>query len=143
MGKNNQRTTEPAAPPITEASAYSIEIDEILATLSSLKGLSEDAAKELGYKPGAVNREVLACEAATAILSALQDEGIKDPDGVRDLVHDYNALAEQYRKMHQHYEEPAKLNLVGSAYICPKCHRHTYYHSKYCWNCGKRIGWGR
>lgn len=131
-----------------EAPAQGMSIDEIVATLSSLKGLSEDAAKELGYKPGAVNREVAACEAATDILTALQDEGIKDPEQVRDLIHDYNALAEQYQKMHQRHEvaeAPVRFSngLRTLAHLCPDCRSKTSPGNNYCWNCGKRLNWGR
>lgn len=84
-----------------------------------------------------------ACEAATDILTVLQDEGIKDPEQVRDLIHDYNALAEQYQKMHQKYEEPAKPQPLGKFSICPECHKQIAPKDSFCWNCGKRLGWGR
>lgn len=88
-----------------------------------------------------------ACEAATDILTALQDEGIKDPEQVRDLIHDYNALAEQYQKMHQRYEEPAKVLRLGggarAACLCPECHNQSRPGNAYCWNCGKRLDWRR
>lgn len=122
-------------------------IDAILAQLASMK----DNAKSSLHTP--IDKDfddvwladVAACEAATAILSALQDEGIADPEGVRDLVHDYNALAEQYRKMHQQYEQPEKPQTIGAAkvYVCPKCHRPSRPGNNYCWNCGKRLDWGR
>ena len=90
---------------------------------------------------------VAACEAATDILNTLQDEGIKDPEQVRDLIHDYNALAEQYRKMHQRYEEPAQVLRLGggarAACLCPKCHNQSRPGNAYCWNCGKRLDWRR
>lgn len=88
-----------------------------------------------------------ACEAATDILTVLQDEGIKDPEQVRDLIHDYNALAEQYQKMHQKYEEPAPVMRLGSgaraACLCPECHNQSRPGNAYCWNCGKRLDWRR
>ena len=84
---------------------------------------------------------VAACEAATDILNALQDEGIKDPEQVRDLIHDYNALAEQYQAMHRKYEEPAKPQPLGEFSVCPECHRQIAPKDSFCWNCGKRLGW--
>lgn len=83
-----------------------------------------------------------ACEAATDILTVLQDEGIKDPEQVRDLIHDYNALAEQYQKMHQHYEKPEKPIQLGAAYICPNCKKQLRQtNAGHCWACGKRLNW--
>ena len=86
-----------------------------------------------------------ACEAAAAILSALQDEGLNDPEQVRDMIYDYRALAEQYQTMRQHYIEPAKPERLGTlpfTVICPKCHRQVKpVNSSYCQNCGKRLGW--
>ena len=130
-----------------EPSSKGMSIGEIASTLATFKEMSEDAAKKLNYTPDAVNREVLACEAATDILTALQDEGIKDPEQVRDLIHDYNALAEQYQKMHQRYEEPAQVLRLGggarAACLCPECHNQSRPGNAYCWNCGKRLGWRR
>lgn len=130
-----------------EPSSKGMSIGEIASTLATFKEMSEDAAKKLNYTPDAVNREVLACEAAIDILTALQDEGIKDPEQVRDLIHDYNALAEQYQKMHQRYEEPAQVLRLGggarAACLCPECHNQSRPGNAYCWNCGKRLGWGR
>lgn len=130
-----------------EPHSKGMSIDEIASTLATFKEMSEDAAKKLNYTPDAVNREVLACEAATDILTALQDEGIKDHEQVRDLIHDYNALAEQYQKMHQRYEEPAQVLRLGggarAACLCPECHNQSRPGNPYCWNCGKRLGWRR
>lgn len=124
-------------------------IDAVLAQLASLKDNSKSFID--GTDPEADSiwvTDVAACEAATAILSALQDEGIKDPEGVRDLVHDYKALAEQYRKMHQKYEEPKTVLRIGgagarAACLCPDCRSQSRPGNAYCWNCGKRLGWGR
>lgn len=83
-----------------------------------------------------------ACEAATDILTVLQDGGIKDPEQVRDLIHDYNALAEQYQKMHQHYEKPENPIQLGAAYICPNCKKQLRQtNAGHCWACGKRLNW--
>ena len=90
--------------------------------------------------------DVEACE-ATAILSALQDEGIKDPEEVRDLIHDYNALAQQYQALHKKHEEPATVLRIGggtrAAYLCPDCRSQSRPGNAYCWNCGKRLVWRR
>ena len=142
MKKQDKRNKATAEPP-----SEGMSIDEIASTLATFKEMSEDAAKKLNYTPDAVNREVLACEAATDILTALQDEGINDPEQVRDLIHDYNALAEQYQKMHQRYEEPAQVLRLGggarAACLCPECHNQSRPGNAYCWNCGKRLDWRR
>ena len=137
MKKQDKRNKATAEPP-----SEGMSIDEIASTLATFKEMSEDAAKKLNYTPDAVNREVLACEAAIDILTALQDEGIKDPEQVRDLIHDYNALAEEYQKMHQHYEKPEKPIQLGAAYICPNCKKQLRQtNAGHCWACGKRLNW--
>lgn len=131
------------APAESPSKNKGIGIDEIVATLSSFKDMSKDAAQKAGYRPDAVNREVLACEAATDILTALQDEGIEDPEQVRDLINGYNALAEQYQKMHQQYEDPEPIKRLGNLFLCPACKHQVRHDNPYCWYCGKRLGWGR
>lgn len=80
-----------------EASSKGMSLDAIMEQLSDLKDIATSLQTPMD------GDRVAACEAATDILNALQDEGIKDPEQVRDLIHDYNALAEQYRKMYQRY----------------------------------------
>ena len=139
MKKQDKRNKATAEPP-----SEGMSIDEIASTLATFKEMSEDAAKKLNYTPDAVNREVLACEAATDILTALQDEGIKDPEQVRDLIHDYNALAAQYQNLHQKYEVEEKPVRLGNTFICPACNRQIrQLYAAHCWSCGKRLGWGR
>ena len=125
-----------------ETASQSMSIDAILAQLASMK----DNAKSFIDGPDADEiwqADVEACEAATDILTALQDEGIKDPEQVRDLIHDYNALAKQYHKLHQRYEEPAKVRRSGNAFLCPECNRQIrQLNAARCFNCGKRLGWG-
>lgn len=128
-----------------EAPAKGMSIDAILGQLASMK----DNAKSFidGRDPEADAiwaADIAACEAATDILTALQDEGIKDPEQVRDLIHDYNALAEQYRGLHQKYEVEDKPVRLGNAFICPACNRQLrQLYTAHCWNCGKRLSWGR
>lgn len=120
-------------------------VDAVLAQLSSMKetagpfidGTDPDADKVL-------KEDVEAIEAATDIFTALQDEGIKDPEQVRDLIHDYNALAEQYQSLHQKYEVEDKPVRLGNTFICPACNRQIrQLYAAHCWSCGKRLGWGR
>ena len=121
-----------------------LSIDAILAQLASMK---DNALSFIVEKEGADPvwaADVAACEAATAILSALQDEGIKDPEQVRNLIHDYNALAEQYQSLHQKYEVEDKPVRLGNTFICPACNRQIrQLYAAHCWSCSKRLGWGR
>lgn len=143
-GKNRHKDNTVAGEEVIQA----LNIDAILAQLASMKdnALSFMVKKEDADPIWAA--DVAACEAATAILSALQDEGVRTPEEVRDLVHDYKALAEQYRKMHQKYEEPKTVLRIGgagarAACLCPDCRSQSRPGNAYCWNCGKRLGWGR
>lgn len=137
-GKNRRKDNTVAG----EAVIQALSIDAILAQLASMK---DNALSFIVEKEGADPvwaADVAACEAATAILSALQDEGVRTPEEVRDLVHDYKALAEQYQKMHQRYEEPAAAERLGTAFICPDCHRQiTGRYPYHCGNCGRKLGW--
>ncbi len=124
----------------TEAPAQGLGIDAILTQLASLK----DNARSFQTGPDADpiwQADVEACQAATAILSALQDEGINDPEQVRDLIADYNALAKQYQGLHRKFEEGDRPERLGGAYICPECHRQNRPGNAYCWNCGHKLKW--
>lgn len=143
-GKNRRKDNTVAGEDVAQA----LSIDAILAQLAGMRDSSKSFIDGTDDEADGIwMADVAACEAATAILSALQDEGIKDPEQVRDLVHDYKALAEQYQKMHQQYEEPAKVLRLGTgaraACLCPKCRNQSRPGNAYCWNCGKRLDWGR
>lgn len=140
MKKQDKRHKAPAEPP-----SEGMSIDAILAQLASMKDNAKASIGDVDPEGDEIWRQdIAACEAATAILSALQDEGIKDPEQVRDLIHDYNALAEQYRGLHQKYEVEDKPVRLGNAFICPACNRQLrQLYTAHCWNCGKRLSWGR
>ena len=129
--KKQDKRKAPAEPP-----SKGMSLDAIMEQLSDLKDIATSLQTPMD------GDRVAACEAATDILNALQDEGIKDPEQVRDLIHDYNALAEQYPKMHQHYEKPEKPIQLGAAYICPNCKKQLRQtNAGHCWACGKRLNW--
>ena len=138
MKKQDKRHKAPAEPP-----SEGMSIDAILAQLASMKDNAKASIGDVDPEGDEIWRQdIAACEAATAILSALQDEGIKDPEQVRDLIHDYNALAEEYQKMHQHYEKPEKPIQLGAAYICTNCKKQLRQtNAGHCWACGKRLNW--
>ena len=118
-----------------------MSLDAIMEQLSDLKDIAAALqAPRDGPEPTA--SRVAACEAATDILTALQDEGINDHEQVRDLIHDYNALAEQYQSLHQKYEVEGKPVRLGNTFICPACNRQIrQLYAAHCWSCGKRLGW--
>lgn len=130
--KRQDKRKAPAEPP-----SKGMSLDAIMEQLSNLKDIAASLQTPMD------GDRVAACEAATDILNALQDEGIKDPEQVRDLIHDYNALAEEYQTMHRKYEEPGPVRRLGGAFLCPVCNRQSRPGNAYCWNCGKRLGWGR
>ena len=122
-----------------KAPPQGMSIDAILERLADLKDVALFLQKPRD-DPDITESRIAACESATDILTALQDEGIKDPEQVRDLIHDYNALAEQYRAMHQRYEEPEPIRRLGTACLCPDCKHTVRPDNPYCWYCGKRLG---
>lgn len=125
-----------------EAPAKGMSIDTILENLADLKDIATSLQTPRD-DPEPTQSRVAACEAATDILTALQDEGIKDPEQVRDLIHDYNAQAETYRTMHQQYEAPEPIKRLGNLFLCPACKHQVRHDNPHCWYCGKRLGWGR
>lgn len=138
MSKRDKRKPQAAAP------AQGMGIDAILAQLASLKDNSRSFIDGKDPEADAIwQADIEACEAATDILTALQDEGIKDPEQVRDLIHDYNALAEQYQELHRKFEVEDKPEHIGGMHFCPECHRRSRPYASYCWNCGKRLDWNR
>ena len=119
-------------------------IDTILENLADLKDIAASLQTPRD-DPEPTQSRVAACEAATDILTALQDEGIKDPEQVRDLIHDYNALALQYQHLRHTYEEGDRPQRLGSSkvFVCPACRQQQRPGNNNCWNCGHRLIWGR
>lgn len=115
-------------------------IEAIVAQLASLKDSSRSFIS--GDGTDAIwEADVRACDAATDILTALQEEGIRDPEQVRDLIADYNALAKQYQELHRKFEAGDKPHRLGDAYLCPECHRQSRPGKNHCWNCGRKLDW--
>ncbi len=141
MGKKKKKYSEKL--PNTTAV---MNIDEILSQLSSIadnsrsfiRAKKEDADDE---EYNAIwKADVKACNEAGSILFALQNEGINDPEQVRDLITDYNSLAKQYQMLYAKFELKAKPEQFGDKYICPDCKRIVRgYHDCYCWFCGRRL----
>lgn len=129
--KKQDKRKAPAEPP-----SKGMSLDAIMEQLSDLKDIATSLQTPMD------GDRVAACEAATDILSALQDEGVNDHEQVRDLIHDYNALAKQYQGLHQKYEVEGKPVRLGNTFICPACNRQIrQLYAAHCWSCGKRLGW--
>lgn len=136
-------------PRLTNSTA-TMDIDSILSQLSSLEdnsksfitGKQDEAEWEDIWKA-----DVEALKQAAAILKALQDEGIGDPEQVRDLIADYNAIASERQEMYRKYETPDPAITVGGTAFCPDCKTQIYYHPRHCPGCGKRLlqerGWNQ
>ena len=127
-----------------KAPAKGMGIDTILENLADLKDIAASLQTPRD-DPEPTQSRVAACEAATDILTALQDEGIKDPEQVRDLIHDYHALALQYQHLRHTYEEGDRPQRLGSSkvFVCPACRQQQRPGNNNCWNCGHRLIWGR
>lgn len=73
-------------------------------------------------------------------VAVLQNQDIKDPEELLDLIFDYDALAKQDKQMYQRYEVPDKMkHSKNGEYFCPRCGRHTRPFDRHCSKCGKRI----
>lgn len=89
----------------TSMTVLRMSIDNILDQLS---GLKDNSAYEARTSDEPIwKQDVEALEAAISIISALQDEGISDAEGVKDLIFDYTALGKQYKDLHRKYIKAA------------------------------------
>lgn len=140
--KDKKQTPKRTQKPIRANPPEVMNIDGILAQLSSLAdnsrsfitGKSEDDEFDEIWKA-----DIKALEQATAILSAIQDEGIRDPEQVHDLIADYNAMADERREMYRKYEHPDPPISKGSQTVCPECNTPLRFHPRHCPECGKRL----
>ncbi len=123
----------------TSLAAQYMSIDNVLAQLSSLKDNSADNAKAKDADP-IWQTDVEALEAAINIISALQDEGITDAEGVKDLIFDYNALGKQYKDLHRLHIKAASPIHKDGVWHCPECNSRVNFNHSFCHRCGKRIG---
>lgn len=118
--------------------ASHLGMDKLVSQLSSLK---DNSASFITGEPDRQiwKDDVTALEAAISICSALQDEGVNDAEGLRDLLFDYRAQARQIREMRARYEVESKPLNKNGLLLCPRCsHRVAPQHS-FCHWCGKRL----
>lgn len=143
MKKKKKTQKQPQKPPHNKpAAGAATDIDKLLGWLSDLKtnckhvitGRPQDAETDAKWQS-----HVAALEQATAIISALQDEGISDPEQVKDLIADYRAQAETHKKMFEKYETPTPMTDAGGRLFCPECRKRVNITANYCGTCGKRL----
>lgn len=116
----------------------SMSIDNILDQLSDLK---DNSAYESRTSDEPIwKQDVEALEAAISIISALQDEGISDAEGVKDLIFDYASLIKQNKDFHRMYIKSAAPVRKDGVWHCPEYNARTSYNHSYCHKCGKKIG---
>ena len=118
-----------------------VSIDSVLGQLASI---ADDSRERIHDPPEPDDeiwlRDIEACEAATAILAALQDEGVADPENLRDLLYDYRKLSEQYKKMYGKYCAITRTDRMGTLEFCPSCGEEVRFTWRHCTRCGERIG---
>lgn len=127
----------------TSLNAKFMSINEVLDQLSSLKDNSMDMAKADDAE-SIWQRDVDALESAIAIISALQDEGISDAEGVRDLIFDYDGLGKQCKELTRKFCTASAPTHKDGVWHCPECNARTSFNHTHCHRCGKKLGgWHR
>lgn len=138
MSKRDKRKAQAEAP------KPGIALDAVLAWIIETKGTLQAARKKNPETCLTGEGDIKACDAIADILTALKAEGIQDGEQVRDLIHDYDALAQQYQALHHKYEVGERPQRLGNKVsICPACHQQQRPGNNNCWNCGHRLIWGK
>ncbi len=60
---------------------------------------------------------------------------------IRDILRDYDALAEQYQAMYKRFGVADPVRKDG-VWRCPSCNRRANQYHSYCHACGKKLAWG-
>lgn len=74
-----------------------------------------------------------------AVLEVLRDEGIKDLEGLKDYIFDYELANRQIDAMREKYEKPEAVIKEFGIFACPKCNNRVYHWMKHCGKCGQAI----
>lgn len=115
-----------------------MNIEEILVQFSSLKENSQSFITE-DSEP-IWKKDVEALEQATAILSALFDEGISDYETLKDAIFDQTLMRKEYQQMHLKHRKAAKPIRKDGVAHCPDCNKRVHPNHTYCHWCGKLLG---
>ena len=120
--------------------AQTMSIDRILEQLSSLKDNSASFASESDSDHEIWRDDVAALEAAIAMISALQDEGVCDLEAVKDLIFDYNLANRQNKELHRKFEVADRAIRKDGVFHCPECNHRVAPNHTHCHWCGKKLG---
>ena len=105
-----------------------MSIDRILERLSTLREKAMEA------------EDVTALEAATAMISALQDEGICDLEALKDMIFDYDLADRQNKELHRKFEVADRAVRKDGVFHCPECNHRVAPNHTHCHWCGKKLG---
>jgi hypothetical protein len=119
--------------------ARHMSMDRIIEQLAGMKDNSTSFASAADAQR-IIQDDVTALEASISIMSALQDEGIDDVDGLMDLIFDYNGLVNQSRESRRKFEVAAKAVYKDGLWHCPECNHRVSPRHSHCHWCGKKLG---
>ena len=121
-----------------------MSIDRILERLSILKERSEGVRdeKDIEYPATAAewDDEINALEAAIAMISALQDEGVCDLEALKDMIFDYDLADQQNKELHRKFEVADRAVRKDGVFHCPECNHRVAPNHTHCHWCGKQLG---
>lgn len=117
-----------------------MSIDRILEQLSSLKDNSASFTSDPDSDHQIWRDDIAAIEAATAMISALQDEGVCDLEALKDLIFDYNLANRQNKEMHRKFVVADKPIRKDGVFHCPECNHRVAPNHSHCHWCGKKLG---
>ena len=105
-----------------------LTMDELVTGLGDLRATVEGESRDV-------------CQAAANVLYALSEEGVKTPEDVLDILHDYRLQAKQIATLSKKYLVAGRPILKDSVWHCPSCNRRVSTGHSFCHRCGKKLGW--
>ena len=81
------------------------------------------------------------CSEAVNVLYTLLDSGAHTAEEVKDLVHDYKALAKQYQAMYKRFGTAGHAVHKDGVWHCPSCNKRVNPGHSFCHTCGKKLDW--
>lgn len=127
MKHGKRRQKEPRAETGGRKDAAKLGMAELVGHMEEVLEIASKTAEH------AELREVI------AVLKVLRDEGIKDLEGLKDYIFDYELANKQIDAMREKYEKQEKVIKEFGIFSCPACHNRVYHWMKHCGNCGKAI----
>lgn len=127
MRKDQKKRKETPAAEAVEQTGENLFIEALLEHMREVLEIASHTADHSEL------REVI------TILETLRDAGIKDSEGLKDYIFDYELANRQNKAMHEKYEKPKKIKRCGPATLCPECNATVYRWMNHCGKCGKAI----